>query len=175
MIARIQILVLCSLLAACGAEEHDDIKQWMDEQSKGMKVVVKDPPPLVTPAIISYGSKDLDSPFSPDKIRIKDVTGPNDKTNPNAGRTPEYLEGFPLESLRLIGIIDYGGKMFALIQTPEKPKHVTVGNYMGANFGKITEITKNQVRVTEMVKDANDLWVKQEKVLYLQQEDGGQK
>ncbi|HTJ95946.1 MAG TPA: pilus assembly protein PilP [Rhodocyclaceae bacterium] len=167
-------LVICSLLTACGTEEHGDIKQWMAEQSKDMKGGVKDPPPLVTPPIISYGSKDLESPFSPEKIRVKDG-GLNDKSNPGAGRAPEYLEGFPLESLRLIGIISYRDKMFALIQTPEKPKHVTVGNYIGSNYGKISEITKTQVRVVELVKDANDVWVKREKILYLQQDDGGRK
>lgn len=162
------------LLAGCGSDEHDDIRQWMAEESKHMRGSIKQPPPLFTPPIVSYAAKDRESPFAADKIRVKDL-GLNDKNNPAAGRAPEYLEGFPLESMRVIGIINYTGKMFALIQTPEKPKHVTVGNFMGPNYGKITEIGKTEVRITETVKDANDLWIKRDKILYLQQDEGGNK
>lgn len=169
-----RLLLLCLMLSACGAEEYSDIKQWMAEESKNIKGGVKDPPPLVSPPIVSYSAKQLLSPFSPEKAKTKEG-GVNDPAGPSAGRTPEYLEGFPLESMKLIGVIGYKGQMFALIQTPEKPKHVTIGNFMGPNFGKITEITKTQMRVVETVKDSNDLWVKREKVLYLQQDEGATK
>ena len=162
------------LLVGCGSAEHEDLKQWMAEQSKDMHDTLKAPPPLVRPAIVSYSSAALAAPFAPEKINVKEV-GITDKSSPNNDRPPEYLEGFPLESLRLIGIIKYEGKMFGLVQTPEKPKHVTVGNYIGANFGRITEITKTEMRITENVKDANDLWVKKEKIMHLQQDEGSGK
>jgi type IV pilus assembly protein PilP len=168
------LLLLCSVLAACSEDEHSDIKEWMAEESKNIKGGVKQPPPLITPPIVSYSAKDLMSPFAPEKARIKEV-GVNDQNGPGGGRAPEYLEGFPLESMRLIGVIDFKGQVFALIQTPEKPKHVTVGNYIGPNFGKIVEITKTQMRIAETVKDANDLWVKRDKILYLQQDEGATK
>ena len=161
-------------LAGCGGDDHGDIKQWMAEQSVGLAGNVKQPPPLVPPPVVSYSAKDLEPPFSPAKIRAKEF-GLMDKNSPAYGRAPEYLENFPLESLRLIGVVGYGGKMFALIQSPEKPKHVTVGNYMGPNFGEITEITNSEVRIVERVKDANDEWVKRNKVLYLQQAEGDKK
>lgn len=170
-------LLVCSLLLAlygCAEQDHGDIKEWMVEQSKGMKGRVQEPPPLIAPAIVSYSAKGLDSPFSSDKIRAKEG-GLQDKNNPAFGRAPEYLENFPLESLRLIGIINYNDKMFALIQTPEKPKHVTIGNYMGSNFGEITAITKTEVRITERIKDSNDQWMKRDKVLYLMQAEGDKK
>jgi type IV pilus assembly protein PilP len=71
--------------------------------------------------------------------------------------------------------VHYRDMMYAIIQTPEKPKHVTVGNYIGPNYGKIVEITKTQMRISETVKDANDLWVQREKILYLQQDEGAKK
>lgn len=168
---RSAVLLSCLLLAACSGDEHSDIKEWMAEQSKDIKVTIVEPPPLIVPPIVNYSAKDLLSPFSPDKIRTKD-NGLMDKNSPGAGRAPEYLEGFALESMRLIGVINYNGTMYALIQTPEKPKHVTIGNYIGPNFGRITKITKNEMHIEETVKDANDLWVKREKVLYLQQDQG---
>jgi type IV pilus assembly protein PilP len=168
-------LFLCLLLIACGADEHSDLKEWMAEESKGIKSNVQMPPPLITPPIVSYAAKNLESPFSTEKVRSKEGAGPNDKSSPAAGRVSEYLEGFPLEAMRLIGTVHYRDMMYAIIQTPEKPKHVTVGNYIGPNYGKIVEITKTQMRISETVKDANDLWVQREKILYLQQDEGAKK
>lgn len=147
----------------------------MAEEAKNIKGHVDVPPPLITPPIVSYAAKDLESPFSPEKIRTRDGSSLNDQSNPEAGRPPEYLEKFPLESMRLIGVVVYMGKTYAVIQTPEKPKHVTVGNYIGPNYGKIVEITKTQMRISETVKDANDLWVHRDKILYLQQDEGANK
>ncbi len=166
-----RVAVLLLALVGCAAEEHSDIKEWMAEEAKNIKGGVKEPPPLITPPIVSYGAKGLMSPFSPEKVRTKEG-GLTDLSSPGAGRPPEYLETFPLESMRLIGVIGYRGQMFALVQTPDKPKHVTVGNYIGPNFGKIIEITKSQMKISESVKDANDLWVKRDKILYLQQDEG---
>lgn len=167
-------LVLSLLLAACGSDEYSDIKEWMAEESKGIKSNVQMPPPLVTPPIVSYAAKALESPFAPDKIKSKE-SGPMDKSSPAAGRAMEYLEGFPLEAMRLIGTVNYRDRMYGIIQTPEKPKHVTVGNYIGPNYGKIVEISKTQMRISETVRDANDLWVQREKILYLQQDEGAKK
>lgn len=172
--SRYSLLVFL-LLAACSNEEHGDIKAWMEEESKGIKGSVKPPPPIFTPPIVSYSAKHLESPFSTEKAKTRDGSSLNDKNNPAAGRPPEYLEGFPLESMRLIGVVAYQGKTYAVIQTPEKPKHVTVGNYIGPNYGKIVEISKTQMRISETVKDANDLWVQREKILYLQQDEGAKK
>lgn len=169
---RLCAILGCLLLAACSSEEHGDIKAWMDEESKGIKGSVQEPPPIFTPPIVSYSAKSLESPFSSEKVKTRDGSSLNDKSNPSAGRAPEYLEGFPLESMRLIGIVAYQGKTYAVIQTPEKPKHVTVGNYVGPNYGKIVEISKTQMRISETVKDANDVWVQREKILYLQQDEG---
>jgi type IV pilus assembly protein PilP len=168
-------LLLCLLLAACGAEEHSDIKAWMEEESKGIKSNVQTPPPLITPPIVSYAAKNIESPFAPDKIKSKEGGSPSDKSSPAAGRPPEYLESFPLESMRLIGTVNYGSRMYGIVQTPEKPKHVTAGNFIGPNYGKIIEITKTQMRISETIKDANDLWVQREKILYLQQDEGAKK
>lgn len=168
-------VLACLLLAACASGEHDDIRAWMGEEAKSIKGGIQMPPPLVTPPIVSYSAKNLESPFSPEKIKMREGSTAGDKGNPAAGRPPEYLEAFPLESMRLIGVVAYQGKTYGVIQTPEKPKHVTVGNYIGPNYGKIVEITKTQMRISETVKDANDLWVQREKILYLQQDEGAKK
>ena len=121
-------LLLSLLLLGCAAEEHQDLREWMRDEAKGMRGKVA-PLPEITA-------------FQP-------------------------LEAFPIEDLRVMGIIMAGSVPYALIQTPppNKPKHVRVGEYMGRSFGKITAITSEAITVLETVKDANGAWVSQERQL----------
>ena len=104
-------------------------------------------------------------PFAPGKIVTLDVSA--DKSAPDRSRPQQPLEAFPIEDLRVMGIIMAGSVPYALIQTPppNKPKHVRVGEYMGRSFGKITAITSEAITVLETVKDANGAWVSQERQL----------
>lgn len=70
-------------------------------------------------------------------------------------RPREFLEGFPLDSLRMVGSLEQHGQRYALIRTPDRGvQRVTEGNYMGQNHGEIVEITPTQIRLVEVVPDA---------------------
>lgn len=69
-------------------------------------------------------------------------------------RNREPLEEFPLDSLRLVGTLTIVGQQFALIRDPTAVVHrVTLGNYMGQNYGKITAIAENEITLREIVPD----------------------
>ncbi len=153
------------LLAGCASEEHQDIKEWMQEQAKDMRGRVAPLPEIKPFPPVAYEAESLISPFSSSKIVTVDAS--LDKTAPDRNRPLQPLESFPLEDLKVVGIILSGKSPYALIQTPppNKPKNVRVGEYMGQNFGKIMAITKEGVTVRETVKDINGAWVEQEKTL----------
>lgn len=160
------------LLAGCAASEHQDIKEWMTEQSKNMKGKV-DPLPAITPfPVVAYETETMLSPFATAKIVTAEAVA--DKSAPDQTRSPQPLEAFTLEELKVIGVILSGTVPYALIQTPSpnKPKHVRVGEYMGKSFGKITSITLNGITVLETVKDTSGAWVPQEKTLMVPREGG---
>lgn len=70
-------------------------------------------------------------------------------------RPREPLESFPLDSLRMVGSLEQEGVRFALIRTPDRTiQTVRQGNYMGQNFGRITDITQREIRLVEVVPDA---------------------
>lgn len=171
----IRVLLLCPLLLlGCSGEDHQDLREWMREQAKGMKGKVAPLPEIAAFPVVAYEAETLTSPFSPGKIVTLEATAL--KTTPDRTRPQQPLEIFPLEDLKVTGIIMAGSVPYALIQTPppNKPKHVRVGEYMGRNFGKITSISKDSVTVLETVKDANGAWVEQEKVLTVPKEGGPQ-
>lgn len=166
------LVVLPVLLFGCAGEEHQDIKEWMREQAKDMRGKVPPLPEIKPFPVVAYETETMVQPFSAAKIVT--VEAVSDKSAPDRARTPQPLESFALEDLKLVGVILSGSVPYALIQTPppNKPKHVRVGEYMGQNFGKITAITKDGITVKETVKDASGAWVEQEKELVVPKEGG---
>lgn len=166
-------LVVCPfLLLGCAAEEHQDLRQWMREETKSMKGKVAPLPEITAFPVVAYETETLTPPFAPGKIVTLETVA--DKTAPDRTRPQQPLEIFPIEDLKVVGIIMAGAVPYALIQTPppNKPKHVRVGEYMGRSFGKITAISREGITVLETVKDANGAWVEQERKLDVPKEGG---
>lgn len=159
------VLPCLLLLAGCASEEHQDIREWMQEQAKEMHGRVPQLPEIKPFPPVAYEAESMLSPFSPGKIVTVDAS--LDKTAPDRNRQLQPLESFPLEDLKVVGVILSGKTPYALVQTPppNKPKNVRVGEYIGQNFGKITAIDRDGVTVRETVRDINGAWVEQEKTL----------
>ena len=160
------------LLAGCAAEEHQDLRAWMREEAKEMKGRVAPLPEIKAFPVVAYETETLTAPFAPGKIVTLEASA--DKTSPDRTRQQQPLEIFPIEDLKVVGVIMAGAVPYALIQTPapNKPKHVRVGEYMGRSFGRITAITRDGVTVLETVKDGNGAWVEQEKLPMVPKEGG---
>jgi type IV pilus assembly protein PilP len=69
-------------------------------------------------------------------------------------RPHEYLENYPLDTLRMVGTLDQAGSQWALIRTPDRTiQRVAVGNYLGHNHGRIGTISETGVDLTEIIPD----------------------
>jgi type IV pilus assembly protein PilP len=150
------------ILAGCSNAEHEDLKAWMREESKGFKGKVAPLPQIKAFDAVAYDAGKLVAPFSNVKIVTSEAVA--DKTAPDRDRQRQPLENFALEDLRVTGVIIDSNIPWALVQPPppNKPKHVTVGEFMGQNFGRITQITTDGVTVIETVKDTNGAWTDRE-------------
>lgn len=74
-------------------------------------------------------------------------------------RNREELERFELDSLRMVGTLEDGSDNWAIIRDPGGVVHrVQVGNYMGTNVGKITDIFEDRIELREIVKDGEGRW-----------------
>ena len=68
-----------ALLAGCGAQSHQDLRNWMAEQGKGVRGKL-DPLPQIKPyEPFAYADFDLPDPFKPRKI--EPVKGTETATN----------------------------------------------------------------------------------------------
>ena len=77
------------LLAGCASSEHDDLKEWMREQAKGMKGKVQPLPEITAFPAVAYEGEKLIPPFAAAKILTTDSA--NDKSAPDRDRARQPL------------------------------------------------------------------------------------
>jgi type IV pilus assembly protein PilP len=67
-------------------------------------------------------------------------------------RPNEYLEQFPLDTLKLVGTMDdTNGKIYGLVRAPDgRVYRVAAGDHLGQRDGKITEITRSKISLIEL-------------------------
>ena len=86
---------------------------------------------------------------------------------PDANRPKEPLEAFPLETLRMVGTLSQDKQTFGLVRAGANLFRVKKGNYMGLNFGVITAIDENEIKLKELVQDGGGDWVERVSSLQL--------
>ena len=165
---RAAIFLACLGVAACGGEEHQDMRQWMKESTKDFKGKI---PPL--PAIkhfppVAYEAADLVDPYNASKIEPERKAG-GGGIKPDLDRRKEPLEAYPLESLNMVGTLIRGKMVHALIQADKNLHQVKIGNYMGQNFGIITDISEDEVKLKELVPDSLGDYMERTSTLQLQE------
>jgi type IV pilus assembly protein PilP len=152
------------LLPACVDQGMEDLKKEVEQIKAEKKVALLPMPAFPTETIVPYEGGTKRSPFEDFDKEKKDAVDHNANNNANAlppgcirpdtYRNKEPLEGFPLDSLIMVGTLEEGNNMWALISDPQKIVHmVKVNNYVGQNYGKITSILENKIDVVELYSD----------------------
>lgn len=174
MDSRFPVFLLALALAACGVDEHQDLKQWMSEASLGMRGRVQPIPEIKPFPVVSYDAGDLPEPFNPSKA-MPEKRASTGGVQPDFDRPREPLEAYPLESLRMVGVLRKNKALYALIQVDNMVHQVRTGNHLGQDFGVVSSITEAQINVKELVQDPSGHttdWV--ERLATLQLQEGAQ-
>ncbi len=158
MIRPLLILMLASLtLASCGGEQFSDLRQFVkgsDNLPRGRIPPLPDVKPYEP---FAYEAFDLIDPFKPRKIEPPKTAGGG--IQPDLARRKEPLEAYAIETLRMVGTLQQNKATFALVKSPDNNLfRVKSGNYMGQNFGFITEISESTIKLKEVVQDSTGDW-----------------
>jgi type IV pilus assembly protein PilP len=148
------LLAIAALgLAACGSD-MDDLDSYINsvKARPGGRI---EPLPEITPyEVFTYvaDAEGMRSPFVPDTPQ---AAGPAaGGASPDPDRPAEFLESFPLDTLRIVGTLDINETVYGLVQTSDGLIHrVVPGNYMGQNDGRITDITESEIVLVEIISD----------------------
>jgi type IV pilus assembly protein PilP len=168
---RLTYLVLASLLlAGCGGEEYQDLRDFVKNSGADMRGKIETPPEVKPYEYFAYNNEtNLPNPFKPRKqdMRGGGGTGLN---QPDLDRPKEALEEFPLESLKMVGYLYKDKVGWAVIRaTDNKLYRVKAGNHLGLNFGLIKEVTETSVIIKELVQDSSGDWSERDSSLQLMQ------
>lgn len=169
------LLAVSAMLAGCGSSSEDEIRQWMvDERNQTRPKVDAIPAPKqFVPQ--PYENAAAIDPFSNQKLtqalkRDSAQTVSNAAlVAPELSRRKEPLEAFPLDSMALVGSLIKAGQPVALVRVDNLLYQVKVGNYLGANFGRVMKISETEVTLREIVQDAAGEWIERAATLALQE------
>lgn len=164
----IEILFLTFILSACSSSsDQQDLKDFMAEAKRRPQGQIDPLPPFQVYQPFTYSAMTLRSPFERPAPLEKETKGGR-TVEPDLTREKEYLENFNIVNLNMVGTLTKGGKLWALIDDGQgKVTPVTVGNYMGKNFGKIISTEKTQLEVMEIVADGSNGWVERPRIIKL--------
>ncbi len=163
------------LLGGCSPTGEDELRLWMAEQRANTR-------PHVTP--LTEPKKFIPEPYSQDGAvepfnQLKLTQALRRDSNqvasnaaliaPEMARRKESLESFPLDSMAMVGSLNKMGALTALLKVDNLIYQVKVGNYLGLNYGKITQITENAIQLREIVQDTTGDWIERTASLDLQE------
>lgn len=159
--------IICISLVSCGSGEGDDLDKFMRDAANDMRVKIK-PLPEVRPYLaLEYNADGMLS----DPFRSRKSASKSGGLQPNLNRPKEPMEAYPLENIKYVGLLSKSKLTYALVKTPDNNvQQVKVGNFVGQNFGVVTQINDSEIVLKEIVQD--DLsgdWVERITNLQLQE------
>jgi type IV pilus assembly protein PilP len=163
---RLASIVIILGLTGCGGGGMEDLRTFVAETGKDMQGKIEPLPEVKVYEPFTYEAFDLPDPFKPRKLS----TGGGGGMQPDLTRPKEPLEAFSLETLKMVGVLSRKGVIHAVIKTPDNAiYHVKKGNYVGQNFGLITQIGDSEVSLREIVQDSAGDWSERTSTLVLQE------
>jgi len=146
-------------LAACSGQ--GDLHEWVAQVKARKGAPLPALPVVKTFETFIYQDQDRRDPFepAPPEASAQTASGPH----PDQNRPREPLEAFPLDSLKMVGTIGAKGSVEALVKDPQGVIHqVHVGDYMGQNYGHVTQVTSSEVDVVELVPNGSGGWMERD-------------
>ena len=156
------ILGASLLLAACQDTSMRDLKSFTENAHKDTKPEIEPLPAIRPYEGFAYSASELADPFSAQNLKPESRTTDTDGgPGPDTNRRREPLEQFSLSGLQMVGTMTRDENRWVVISAPDGTVHrITIGNYLGQDFGQVTRIEDAEIEITEMVQDyASNGWV----------------
>ncbi|MFC3851690.1 pilus assembly protein PilP [Salinispirillum marinum] len=170
LLSRWTLFGVClGLLAGCESPRNfDDIRARMAELDSRPTGTIPDVPNYEAQELFFYSASGLRSPFQPFQ-RVEELAQEIQETGiqPDMARPKQPLEAFPLNELTMVGFLHREGEpMRALIRDPQREIHsVRIGDYMGTNYGQISAISAQGIRLVEIVSNGRGGWLERPQTL----------
>lgn len=149
---KLTVLAIAAAVMATGcSDDMSELNQRIAEIKSRPGERIEPLPEIQPYEAFTYNAVTLRSPFTPAAPAAADL--PN-AVRPDSRRSREFLEQFPLDTLRMVGTLQLQGRNYGLVQGRDGLVHrVLPGNYMGQNEGRILTIEDGRIALIEIVPD----------------------
>lgn len=156
-------LAIAALLTSC-AGDNTDLQEFI-EKTRSKHLGSVEPIPQFKPyQNFIYSASELRDPFEP-AFELEEEKETS-SVRPDSQRPKEPLENFPLDTLRMVGILQQSDNTWGLIKDPQNVVHrVQVGNYAGQNEGQIISVTEDKIELIEIIPDGLGGYIEQNATL----------
>ena len=169
LIRRLLAAAAILTLAGCSSGMAD-LEQKVNDIKKQKSTAIEPIPQIKQYEAFAYDAAGRRDPFAPVEPKRSSAGFDSNGLRPDLNRNKEPLEEFTLDSLRMVGVIEAGGKSFAMIKAPDKVIHrVTLKDHMGQNYGEIVKVSESEVSLMEIVPDGFGGWMQRPAALALSQ------
>ncbi|WP_286233871.1 pilus assembly protein PilP [Thalassotalea sediminis] len=164
MIKKAWFPVTILLLSGC-FNDKSDLHEHIEQVKANTPSTIEPMPAVPVFNHVDYSASTLRSPFDapkPEAIqeKIQQMSG---CLSPDPRRRKQPLEKFAISDLSMRGTLGELGITWALVQASDSTLHrVAVGNYLGLYNGRVTEVSRDSVKVVELIPDGAGCWVERE-------------
>ena len=129
----------------------DQLRQQVDDIKNRPGEPIEPLPEIKPYEAFTYNAGNLRSPFVPTAPARSDLAA---GVRPDVKRPREFLEQFPLDTMRMVGTLQLQGRNYGLVQGKDGLVHrVLPGNFVGQNDGRIVGIAPTKISIIEIVPD----------------------
>lgn len=162
------LYMIINLMGCSNAETSAELDNYIDKVKKQAVEKIAPLPDVEPYENFTYSATDLRSPFTRSNFEKDLNVSANNGLHPDTNRRKEILETFPLDTLKMLGTLEKNGKRWAIIKDKDATVHrVSVGNYIGQNYGHIDAIQEDKIKITEIIPDGRGGWIERKATLVL--------
>jgi len=169
LMKNLSYIAFFAVLSGCASDEFDDLKGYIAQVKAKPATAIEPMPVIKSYESYIYVADNLRNPFQPLEEPqpfedMADVDGPG----PDLNREKEELEAYPLDTLRMVGILSRNNELWGLVRARDGVIHrVQPGQYLGQNFGKIIGVHEQQIDLAEWVNTSTGKWLERDASLAL--------
>jgi type IV pilus assembly protein PilP len=139
--------ILLLVLSACDLGNVNDLQAYVAGVKSRQYAGIEPLPHILGGVPYSFNVNGQRDPFNPIEHKTISVAQCT-----RATRRRDALEGFPLQTLTMVGSLERDKERWALIQTQDGGIHRRkVNDYVGEDNGQIKKITENSIELLELI------------------------
>jgi type IV pilus assembly protein PilP len=142
--------LIAMAISGCSSE-MDELRQQVVEIKARPGERIEPLPEIKPYEAFAYNASSMRSPFVPSAPARSDLAA---GVRPDVKRPREFLEQFPLDTMKMVGTLQLQGRNYGLVQGKDGLVHrVLPGNFMGQNDGRIVGVTSTRITIIEIIPD----------------------